>query len=269
MRYGIGKLKARIKQKKPVFFGCVMESRTGATVEGYHEAGLDALMIDREHSSLDRTAVAELIRTARLLDFPCMVRASHNTYAEICPLLDQLPDGIFIPRIRTRADVEELMAIVKYPPLGQRGCGASTCPAGRYVGWKGGAAEMIETVGRDTVVGIQIETREALEQVDDILSVPGIDVVIVGNDDLSVGMGIPGEFDNPRYLDAVRRIIAACERHGVAPGIAGGAPDWVRFWLREGMRCFWVCDDNGLVWNGARRVAESLHAILDEEKIAR
>ncbi len=267
MHYSIGKLKRLLHSGNPVFFGCVMDCRTGMIMEAYRDSGLDAVMIDREHTALDRTTVLELIRTARLLDLPCMVRVPHNVYSEICPILDQLPDGVFLPRVRSRADVEQLLRTVKYPPAGQRGCGASTCPAGRYVGWQGGSAEMIAALDRDTVVGIQIETREAADQLDDILSTPGLDVAVIGNDDLSVGLGIPGQYRNPLYLETVRRMIAACRKYGVTPGIAGGDPEWVRFWLREGMRCFWVCDDPGLIWNGARSVAENLHRVLKEEQL--
>lgn len=264
MHYGIGTLKAKLKSGRPVFFGCVMDCRTGMVIEAYKESGLDAVLIDREHTALDRTTVLELLRTGRLLDFPCMVRASSNTYAEICPFLDQLPAGIFVPRIRSRAEVELLMRTVKYPPAGQRGCGASTCPAGKYTGWQGGSKEMIATLDRDTVVGIQIETKEAAENLDDILSVPGLDVAVIGNDDLSVGLGIPGQYENPLYLDTVRRMIATCRKYGVTPGIAGGGAEWVHFWMKEGMRCFWCCDDTGFIWNGARQVAEELHKVAEE-----
>ncbi|MDD3155333.1 MAG: aldolase/citrate lyase family protein [Victivallaceae bacterium] len=269
MYFETGKLKARLRSGSPTFFGCVMDCRTGMVMEAYKHAGLDAVMIDREHTCLDRINVLELVRAARLSQLPCMIRASQLAYAEINPLLDQLPDGIFVPRIRSRADVEELMRIVKYPPHGQRGCGASTCPAGKYIGWKGGPYEMTSTLNRDTVVGIQIETKEAFESLDDILSVPGLDVAVVGNDDLSVGLGIPGQFQSQTYQNAVRKIIAACRKHAVIPGIAGGDPEWVRFWLREGMKVFWVCDDPGLLWHGAKHTVDSLHQVLEEEHVKR
>jgi 2-keto-3-deoxy-L-rhamnonate aldolase RhmA len=173
---------------------------------------------------------------ARALGFPCVVRVADNTYAELNRTLDQMPDGIFVPRIRSRADVERIIETVKYPPLGKRGVGASTCPAGKYMGW-GSVAEMVETLNKTTVIGIQIETREALEHLDDILSVPGIDVAVVGNDDLSTGMGIPGQFTSDTYRNAVKEVIKSCSRHGVMPGIAAADPDICFLWSGAAQCC--------------------------------
>jgi 2-keto-3-deoxy-L-rhamnonate aldolase RhmA len=157
-----------------------------------------------------------------------------------------------VPRIRTRADVEHVLNMVKYPPLGRRGFGGSTCPVGKYVGWPA-VTDQIAYVNQQLVVGIQIETAEALVDVDNILSVPGIDIAVVGNDDLSMGMGIPGELNNPRYRQAVATVIAACRKHGVLPGIAGGDPTWVRYWRDQGMRMFWCAADVVSMWNATRQ----------------
>ena len=81
---------------------------------------------------------------------------------------------------------------------------------------------------------------------------PGIDVAVVGNDDFSLGMGILGQFDSPQYMDAVKAVIAACEKHGVLPGIAGGDPTWVRYWHDQGMRLFWCAADIVSMWNATR-----------------
>jgi 2-dehydro-3-deoxyglucarate aldolase/4-hydroxy-2-oxoheptanedioate aldolase len=85
------------------------------------------------------------------------------------------------------------------------------------------------------------------------LSVPGVDIAVVGNDDLSMGMGIPGQLDHPDYIAAVDRVIAACERHGVLPGIAGGDPDFAAFWISRGMRVVWYTSDIYLIWEAAVR----------------
>ena len=252
MRGCTGLLKERVKNGDMLLVGCIMDCRSGAAVEMYHECGYDVVMIDREHTALNSETILEHLRLCRALGIPSMVRIADHSYHEFNRMLDQAPDGIMVPRIRTRADAERVINTVKYPPLGQRGLGGSTCPTGRYLGWSK-LTDQIAYVNEQVVVGIQIETVEALADVDNILSVPGIDMAIVGNDDLSIGMGIPGQLDHPRYLQAVETIIAACEKHHVLPGIAGGDPTWVRYWKDKGMRVFWCAADVVSMWDATRK----------------
>lgn len=263
MRVCTGKLKQMVEARQLIVFGGIQESRSGAVVEAYHESGYDALLIDREHTALNEETIAELLRLARALEFPCMVRVAEDCYHELNRTLDQAPDGIFVPRIRSREQVERLVRTVKYPPLGIRGLAGSTCPAGKYVGWNS-VPEQIETINRDLVIGIQIETAEALDDLDGILSVPGIDVAVVGNDDLSMGMGLPGQLDSPEYHAAVERIIDACRRHGVLPGIAGGDPATICHWVQRGMRAIWYASDICLLWTAAQKQLSDLQDALSE-----
>ncbi|MCG3147165.1 MAG: 4-hydroxy-2-oxo-heptane-1,7-dioate aldolase [Verrucomicrobiae bacterium] len=256
-----GELMRRVKRRDFLLTGCIMDSRSGAVVEMYHDCGYDVVMIDREHTLLNSETILEHIRLARALGMPCMVRAADASYHEICRVLDQAPDGFYVPRIRSRAEVEHVVRTAKYAPLGQRGLGGSTCPAGKYMGWPT-VVEQVEFVNQNLVIGIQIETAEALADLDGILSVPGIDVAVVGNDDLSLGMGIVGQLDHPDYIAAVTRVIAACERHGVLPGIACGDPARLRFWKDRGMRVFWVAADICLMWDAARRQINGVRAAV-------
>lgn len=261
MRWGNGKLKQRIANKDFLICSCVMDSHSGAVIEAYQEAGFDFVMIDREHTALNSETILEHIRLSRALGFPCVVRVAENTYAELNRTLDQMPDGIFVPRIRSRAEVERIIETVKYPPLGKRGVGASTCPAGKYMGWSS-VAEMVETLNKTTVVGIQIETQEALDHLDDILSVPGLDVAVVGNDDLSTGMGIPGQLTSDPYRNAVKKVIASCNRHNVLPGIAAADPEVVNYWAGQGMRMFWSGADICFLWSGAAQCCKTVRKAL-------
>jgi 2-keto-3-deoxy-L-rhamnonate aldolase RhmA len=263
MRVHTGKLKQMVEARQVIVFGCIQDSRSGAVVEAYYETGYDALLIDREHTALNTETIAEQLRLARALDFPCTVRVAEDCYHELNRTLDQAPDGIFVPRIRSRDQVERLVQTVKYPPEGVRGLAGSTCPAGKYMGW-GSVPEQIETINRNLVVGIQIETAEALADLDGILSVPGIDIAVIGNDDLSMGMGIPGQLDSPEYHAAVERVIEACERHGVLPGIAGGDPATICHWARRGMRAIWYASDICLLWAAAQQQITGLRDALAE-----
>jgi 4-hydroxy-2-oxoheptanedioate aldolase len=256
-----GDLRARLERRETVVFGSITDGRSGAVVEMFNDTGFDALLVDREHTGLNSETILEHIRLARALDFPVMVRVADPSYHERNRTLNQAPDGIYVPRIRSRAEVEAVMRTVRYPPAGVRGLGASTCPAGKYLGW-GSPAEMVEGITKTLVVGIQIETAEALADLDGILSVPGLDIALVGNDDLSLGMGIVGQLEDPRYIAAVERVIAGCERNGVAPGIACGDPRRMRFWADKGMRVFWSATDITLMWAAAKDLMKDIRAAL-------
>lgn len=258
-----GLLRKRIDNGDLLLFGLILDRASGATVEMYHALGYDGLLIDREHTALNNETVSDYIRLARALGFPCMVRVVENCYEQLNPILDQAPDGFFVPRIRSRADVEKLIRTVKYPPEGERGLASIIVPASKYLGW-GSAAEQIEGINKNLVIGIQIETAEAMESLDDIVSVPGVDIALVGPDDLSLALGVPGQLDDPKYTDAVKRIIEACQRHGVLPGIACAAPEMAHFWIEQGMKVIWYCIDSLLLWQAAKRHLEALKDLLGD-----
>jgi 2-keto-3-deoxy-L-rhamnonate aldolase RhmA len=172
-----------------------------------------------------------------------------------------------VPRVRSKTQVEEIIHTVMYPPDGVRGLAGYGCPVGKYSGW-GSRQEQLETVNQNLVVGIQIETKEAIDDLDGILSVERVDMAIVGNDDLSTSLGMPGEADSPAYHSVVREVIRACERHGVLPGIPCGDAKIARYWIEQGMRMIWYGSDVAFLWSGAnRRITELRHA-LEESSAA-
>jgi len=258
-----GVLKRRVKNKDVLLHGGVMDSRSGSVIEMYHDIGFDVVFLDREHTALNHETLLEHIRLARALEIPCMVRVIEGTYSEIGPFMDSGVDGIYVPRIRSREEVVELVRLIRFPPRGVKGFGASTCPAGKYIGWSPDPQKQLDYFDNHFVLGIQMETAEAFADLDGILSVPGIDIAIVGNDDLSLGLGIPCQTDRPDYIAAVRKIIAACNKYGVLPGIACGDPIAVRRWKNEGMRAFWTASDIVSMWTHTKCLYENIRRELE------
>ena len=256
-----GLLKERVKQGDILLQGMIHDGRSGAVVEMFHECGFDTVVIDREHTYLDNETVLEHTRLARALDMPVMVRVPEPSYAWINCLLDQAPDGIYIPRIRTRGEVEQILRTLRYPPHGVRGLGGSTCPAGKYLGWPH-VREQIAYFGENLVVGIQIETAEAFADLDEILSVPGVDIAVIGLDDLSMGLGIPGEWDSPTFKDAEQKVLEACQRHGVLAGVPGGDPERIARYAESGFRVFWCASDLCCMWAGVQQQYDSVARAL-------
>lgn len=247
-----GILRAKVDRKEILIAGCIMDSRSPAIVEVYKLAGYDFLMIDREHTALNDETIADHVRTARCLGIPCMVRVAEDCYHELNRTLDQAPDGIFVPRIRSREQVEKLITNIKYKPEGRRGIAGGSCPVGKYSGWES-LADQIEAVNRNMIIGIQIETSEALDDLDGIFSVPGVDMAVVGNDDLSMSIGMPGETDKPEYIAIVERIINACNKYGVLPGTAVKDAQAGSFWIKKGMKVIWHASDIYLLYTICER----------------
>lgn len=256
-----GKFKQELASGRLLVSASVNIMTSTAAVEIYHEAGYDMLMIDLEHSALTIADVSSLLRVARAFNMPCMVRVATPDYDNLNRVLDQGADGVFVPRVRSAEEVRRIVDMIRYPPEGQRGLAGYGCPASKYGGWST-RAEQVRAINENTVLGIQIETREALDGLEEILAVPGVDVAVVGCDDLSTAMGIPGDLENPRFQDAADRVIGLCLKHGVAPGIPCPTPKAAREWVERGMRMLWYGIDTGLLWEGATRRLNGLRKEL-------
>ncbi len=228
----------------------IQELRSPAVAQMFAAAGFDFFFIDMEHGSYDLTMASDIIKTARLEDICPLVRAPDLRYAPLSRILDIGALGVMVPRIRTREDVEHVVAELKYPPLGRRGCSITggnndyrPQPVGTFV------AEANE----ETLVIAQIELQEAIEDIDALLSVPGVDVALLGLGDLSISLGVPGQSGHPRVLEAASKVIEACERHGVVPGIHLGNAETLAEWIERGVRMvawstdIWMLLNSGMV----------------------
>lgn len=119
-------------------------------------------------------------------------------------------------------------------------------------------AQMMEHLNRETLVVLQIETRRAFEARNELLSVRGVDAVMVGPVDLSVSLGVPGEFDHPSVVEAMEKIVEACGAHGVAPGTQTRNLALARFWRQRGMLLLGCSNETGMLYDRAREIASAL-----------
>jgi 2-dehydro-3-deoxyglucarate aldolase/4-hydroxy-2-oxoheptanedioate aldolase len=141
--------------------------------------------------------------------------------------------GLLVPVVQTRAEAEAIARIAHYPPAGVRGVAFGVA----HDDYSSGAlGERIQAADARTMVLVKIETAKGVENVDEILAVPGIDAAFVGHMDLSVSLGAPGAYDHPRFLAAVDRVIAACRRHGKTGACLVTAPEAARAWMEKGFR---------------------------------
>jgi 2-dehydro-3-deoxyglucarate aldolase/4-hydroxy-2-oxoheptanedioate aldolase len=221
-------------------------------------AGLDFAFIDMEHTPFGFETVADLVQASRGAGIVPIVRVPQAEYAYVARALDCGAQGLIVPRVNSPAQAREIVSWMRYPPRGIRGF-ANTF---RQTDDKPVAIEdFIAAAHAETLCVIQIERREALDQLDEMLSIDGVDVACLGYMDLSVDLGVPGQLDHPRMVAAVERIISASARHNVAPGFIGPDIDSVLHWMSRGMRFVSYSGDGNLLAQAAKAAADRLRAV--------
>jgi 2-keto-3-deoxy-L-rhamnonate aldolase RhmA len=240
--------KQALQAGQPVIGTMLIEIRQPAVMQLLANAGFDFVIIDNEHGAFNIETIADLSRTAKYVGLTPLVRVPEMTYPYIAQSLDAGAQGVVIPRIYHPDQVREAVQMTRYPPEGMRG---SALTRG-YTNFKSGVvSEIIATVNEETLLIIQIETREALESVDEIVSIPGVDAAFIGPNDLSIALGLPGQIDSPEVEAAIERTIAACQRHQVIPCIHMNDLKLAVHWARKGMRLISVGSEAGLLmWRG-------------------
>ena len=226
-------VKKKLMAGETVIGTMIQEMVSPSSAQIVKQLGFDFFMLDMEHGPYTLKYAGDILRVGRILDLCPVVRVASAEYHLICQPLDHGAMGVMLPRTETREQVELLVESVKYPPMGKRGY-SSESPHTEYT--FGPVPEYIEMNNEDTLVIVQIERKAAVDNLDEILSVPGVDVALMGLEDLSISLGRPGQSDHPDVSAAVEKVIAACERHNVVSGIHTGGAETLLGWMDKGMR---------------------------------
>jgi len=181
-------------------------------------AGFDMIYIDLEHSTMTLDATGQICQAALSAGIVPMVRIPANTSDYIQRVLDGGALGIIAPGVRSADEARAVVRAAKYPPLGERGAGGAL-PHLEYRAFP--TAEANAAINDATMVIVQFESAEAVEKAEEIAAVDGVDMVLVGVNDLLADMGLAGQLDHPKVRDAYARTIAACRRHGKHVGVGG------------------------------------------------
>ena len=181
-------------------------------------AGFDMIYIDLEHSTMTLDATGQICLAALSAGVAPMVRVPANTPEYIQRVLDGGALGIVAPGIRSAAEAREVVKAAKFPPLGERGAGGAL-PHLEYRSFP--TAEANAAMNDATMVIVQFESADAVEKADEIAAVEGVDMVLIGVNDMLASMGLAGQFEHPKVRDAYARTIAACRKHGKHVGVGG------------------------------------------------
>ena len=219
----------------PYMIGSWIQTTSPVSAELMAHCGFDFLVVDAEHSAVDLHQTQILFQAIKAGNLDCkpFVRLPGNDYTITKRYMDAGAAGVIAPLINSADDAKEVVRAAKYPPEGERGVGF--CRDNMY-GLN--LEEKVRSANEDNFICIQIEHKKALENIDEILSVKGIDAAFVGPYDLSASMGILAQFDHPDYQAAVATILSACNKYNVMAGIHVVQPnvDEVLYRIRQGFR---------------------------------
>ena len=221
--------------------------------------GYDWLFIDMEHNSMDVDNAAQIAMASLAVGISPIVRVPGKEHFHATRLLDSGAQGIVVPHVDTVEEAERAVAYCKYPPKGHRSA-MGTLPQFAYQGVPVG--EATKAANEETLVIVMVESPEAIERVDEIAAVPGIDSVLIGTNDFCAELGIPGKFDDPKVEDAYRKVVAACKKSGIHPGMGGVYdPKLMEKYIGYGMRLILSGGDISFLMAGAKQRAEFLKGV--------
>ena len=178
-------------------------------------AGFDFVLFDTQHSTDDIKGLARAVAGTRGSDASPIVRVGDLRPDQICYALDIGAKGIVVPMVNTAQEAADMVQWCRYPFEGVRSSAGMRGEWGEFKSYR----EYMDAVNAQLLIIPMIETQEALDGIDDILAVPGIDVLLVGPSDLSINIDVPLDYTNPKYHAALDRIAAACKKADVAPGM--------------------------------------------------
>jgi 2-keto-3-deoxy-L-rhamnonate aldolase RhmA len=240
-------VKRALKEGKVVLGATVTTASpdVAATMAG---VGFDFLWLEMEHSPLTLESVRGIVLASRGLKAVPFTRVPVNEPWQAKRVLDIGSLGVIFPFVNTREAAERAVKACHYPPAGIRGYGP-TLAATR---WGFTSADYTKFADSQVMVIVIVEQKEALDNVEEIAAVPGIDVLFFGANDMSYALGVGGRLDHPLVEEAGARILAAASKHGVPVGYPASAPAEIQKRIAQGYRFFQTANELGLISAGAR-----------------
>lgn len=247
-------LQARLQAGQPVIGTMIQEVSSPFIVHVLAKAGFDFVYVDMEHGRFGLESAVDLLQTIRLSNMVPLVRVPDNQYYWIARLMDAGAQGVMIPRVETRQQAEAAVQSMRYPPLGQRGMAVAR---GHNDYKRQDSLSFAEEANRENLLIIQIESNKAVENVDEIVSTPGVDIALIGPGDLSLSLGIPTRMDHPLMVEAVEKVAASCKRHGVITGLHAGDLKAIKYWSQNGILLLSGSSDLDILLDGSVQLCKS------------
>ena len=221
--------------------------------------GYDFAFIDMEHNSMNVDTAVQIAVACQDAGVTPLVRVPGYEHHHASRVLDAGAMGIVFPHVDSAEQARKLVSFCKYPPLGHRSA-AGTMSQLNYQAMN--QAEACELVNKNTLLVFMLESPQAIENCDAIAAVPGVDVLLIGSNDLCMEMGIPTQFSSPKLLEAFQKVLAACKKHGKHPGYGGVYDETMsQKFIQMGMRFVLSSGDQALFMTAAANRAKFLRGI--------
>lgn len=237
------RIRQRLDEGKTPIGHMIMEFSTRGIAKIAESAELDFILIDMEHSGLDIGRVGDLLAWFKATPVTPVVRVPSSDYHFIARVMDAGALGVMVPNVRTREQAQQVITAMRYAPEGDRGLGLGGAH-NDFV--RPDPLEYMFEANRNNIFLCQIESTQALDNLDVIAALPGVDVLWVGHFDLTQSMGIVGQFDNPHFINALKKVVETAKRHGKAAGIQPGNPEQARLWMEIGFNVISYGADIGI-----------------------
>jgi 2-keto-3-deoxy-L-rhamnonate aldolase RhmA len=218
-------------------------------------SGFDYVNIDMEHSSFSVKAVGDLCFAAQQAGIIPVVRPPERQHHMMSRPVDNGALGIYAPHVDTVKDAQGVVDAVKFPPLGHRG---SQPPSINTSFRSFDAGDYMPRANAETMIIVQLESRVAMENMDRILALPGVDGAVIGRGDLAADLGVGGQRSHPAIDRAVDDLVAACARHGKIPGLMVLDIDDGAAWIERGVRMVTYASEMLMLRNAGREAVERL-----------
>ena len=237
-----------LRQARTVDIGKIMKT-----------CGYDWLFIDMEHNSMSIDTAAQISVAAQDAGIAPIVRVPGFQHFHASRALDGGAQGVVVPHVDTAEVAAEMVSNCKYPPVGHRSV-TGRLPQVNFEAHP--QDEVTRSVNNATLVVVMVETPTAVENVEAIAAVPGVDSVLVGTNDLCTEMGIPGAVGDPRIQEIMERVVAACRAHGKHPGLGGVyEPPLMERYVRMGMRLILCGSDLTMMMAAAQERSARMRSI--------
>jgi 4-hydroxy-2-oxoheptanedioate aldolase len=221
---------------------------------------VDFIWLELEHALIGPESVVGHVLAARAAQVPLLMRVPSGTTAAIKPALDSGVQGLIIPLARSVAEVQSVVDDVRYAPVGRRGLGpVRPSNYGRLT-----SHEVLAASADEVFLAVQIETVEALEVVEQIAALPGIDSLVVGPTDLSAAMGLLGQYDHPQVVQGIERIVAAARAHGLSIGVGVGTAETAAAMVRHGVQWVQLSGSDAYLWQRFEQLSADVRATFTD-----
>lgn len=248
-------LRQRAIAGEQVLGSMVFEFFTPGIAQVMKLAGCEYLIYDMEHAGFSIESLKTQVAHCRGLGIAPMVRVPRGEYHFLARALDVGAQGVMVPMVDSVEQARAIAEATHYPPKGRRGA-AFGFPHDDYE--PGDPAAKMKSADARNFVIAQIETERGLDCVEEIAAVDGIDCLWLGHFDLTNFLGIPGQFDNPQYVAAVKHIVAAGRKHKKALGFMAADATWAKQYKRYGFNVIATGTDHGILMAGVRNILSSI-----------